>query len=101
MEKLTEMELKSLQDLVKKQDQNAFVVGVATIEWFQNVINMVNKVNKTKEDQKKLGETLLKLHGCDPEQDNYTINQITGEIMKLETVNGKAEYVSIELKKEG
>lgn len=93
---ITEQELKGLKDLQIKQDQNANVVGVATIEFFERVMNMIGKVQKTKQEQMDLGKLVLRAHGVDPDKIDCTIDMNDGQIKQLVVKDGIAQYVEIE-----
>ncbi len=94
--KISEQELLVLKDLQTKQDQNATVVGISTIEFFERVMSMVTKVQKTREDQMNLGKLVLRAHGIDPDKIDCTIDMASGEIRQLVVRDGVTQYVSIE-----
>jgi len=94
--KVTEQELKGLKDLQTKQDQNALIIGVATIEFFERVMNMIGKVQKTKEEQMNLGKLVLRAHGVDPDKVDCTIDMNDGMIKQLVVKDGTAQYIEIQ-----
>lgn len=94
--KVSDKELGLIKNLRTIQDQNAFTVGVATIEYYERVLEMLGKVRQTRQKQKDLGETILQSYGLDADKDTYTIDAITGEIRKLVVEEGTARYVGIE-----
>ncbi|OGL45178.1 MAG: hypothetical protein A2W05_07470 [Candidatus Schekmanbacteria bacterium RBG_16_38_10] len=93
--KITEQELKGLKDLQIKQDQNAQVIGIATIEFFERVMNIIGKVQKTKEEQMNLGKLVLRAHGVDPDKIDCTIDMVDGYIKQLVVKDGVAQYAEI------
>lgn len=98
--KISEQELKSIKGLQTKQDQNAYVIGIATIEYWENVVTMVAKVQRTKQEQLELGKAVLKAHGVDPDKVDYTIDTNDGSIKQLVVKDGVAQYEDI-IEKEG
>ena len=102
--KISEKELDGLMVLVNKQDQHARVAGARWLEFLENSLVVLNKVQETRKEQADLGKTILRAHGLDPDKTDYTIDFKTREIKHLVEVDGEPQYVAVndkEVVKEG
>lgn len=93
--KISEKEKNLITSLVRTQDQNAHLLGVSAIQFFETLNSILEKVKNTREKQKNLGEAILRSHGIDVDSGEYTIDTSTREVKKLVVVDGQAKYILI------
>ena len=93
--KISEKKLEGLMLLVNKQDQNARVAGARWLEFLENSLMVLGKVQETRKEQADLGKTILRAHGLDPDKTDYTIDFKTREIKHLVEVEGMPQYVAV------
>jgi len=79
---VTDEELKQIQELQLRQTRHATMVGAAWLEFDRATACFKEAIEKTKELQSVLGETILKAHGIEPSTGEYRISS-DGEIQGL------------------
>lgn len=81
--KVSPEELRKLQELVVRQRSHATSLGVLRVEYLERESFWLRKVNETSDLQDKTGDGLLRLHGIDPNDGEWTIDMVTGAIKFL------------------
>ena len=92
---ITQEEMDRIEGYQKSQDQNAYILGVATVEWQERMMQIMSGIRRIREEQKRAGEDILKAHGLDPDKENLDISP-NGYIRKLIVIGGEALYVDPE-----
>lgn len=83
--------IEAIRNCSRAREQDAHLVGVATLEWFRMTLERYQHIQQLLDDQKKIGELALRSLGLDPQQEELTIDLPTGEVRRL--VAGQYEAV--------
>lgn len=78
--KVTVAELEKLNVLENERNIVAMNMGILTYNWQKAMDSYKIQLEKSMEEQKRLGTLILSLHGYDPEKQNFNIDLKTGLI---------------------